>query len=97
MDRHIGDIDYNKEGIMSSDNTEKLKELLIDILLLNPSEFRFDLKRDEVDSWDSLAVVSIAVGIQEVFGYHFTPEEATAISGVKDIVKTLDSKGISFE
>jgi acyl carrier protein len=78
-------------------NRDKLRELLIDIFLLDPSEFRFDLRREEVETWDSFGVVSLAVGVQETFGYHFTPEEATSIRGVDDIMRLLSTKGISFE
>ena len=77
-------------------NREKLQDLLLDILLLDPSEFRFDLKRDEVETWDSMSVVAIAVGVDETFGYHFSPEEAIAITGVGDIIEVLEAKGISF-
>ncbi len=77
-------------------NREKLQDLLQDILLLDPSEFRFDLMRDDVQMWDSLAVVAIAVGVDETFGYHFTPEEAMTIKGVPDIMALLETKSISF-
>jgi acyl carrier protein len=77
-------------------NREKLQDLLQDILLLDPSEFRFDLGREEVETWDSMSVVAIAVGVDETFGYHFTPEEAMAITGVADIVSVLESKGVAF-
>jgi acyl carrier protein len=75
---------------------ENLKELLLDIFLLDESEFNFELKRDDIETWDSLAVVSIAVGIHETFGYHFTPEEATSIASVQEIIKLLESKDIPF-
>lgn len=78
-------------------NREKLKDLFVDVFLIEPSEFRFDLTREEVKTWDSLGVVSMAVGIQETFGYHMRPEEAVAIKGVGDIIKVLESKGILFE
>jgi acyl carrier protein len=78
-------------------NKEKLQNLIQDVFLLDPSEFRFDLKRADVETWDSFGVVSLAVGVQETFGYHFTPEEATGIEGVEDIVRVLASKGVSFE
>ena len=77
-------------------NREKLSELLQDVLLLDPSEFRFDLKREELEMWDSLSVVAIAVGIDETFGYHFIPEEAMAVKGVADIIDILEAQGISF-
>jgi acyl carrier protein len=78
-------------------NREKLKKTIADVFLLNPAEFRLDLRREEVDTWDSFGVVSLAVGIQEAFGYHFTPEEAVGIRSVRDIIKILTSKGIDFE
>jgi acyl carrier protein len=79
------------------ENKEKLQKLIQDVFLLDPSEFRFDLKKEEVETWDSFGVVSMAVGVQETFGYHFTPEEAIRISGVEDIIKILSSKGIQFK
>ncbi len=78
-------------------NREKLRELLIDVFLLEPEEFRFDLERSGVSTWDSLGVVSVAVGVHESFGYHFTPEEAMGIRGVADMIRLLESKGIRFD
>jgi acyl carrier protein len=77
-------------------NHEKLQELLLDILLLDASEFRFDLKREEIQTWDSMGVVAIAVGVDETFGYHFTPAEATSLTGVGDIIRILEMRDISF-
>jgi acyl carrier protein len=78
-------------------NREKLQKLIQDVFLLDPSEFRFDLRRSEVDTWDSFGVVSLAVGVQEAFGYHFTPKEATELQGVADIIRVLTEKGIPFD
>ena len=75
---------------------EKLKKLLIDVFLLDPSEFNFELTQDNIETWDSLGVVAMAVGIQETFGYHLTPDEAVSIKSVPDIIKILETKGISF-
>jgi acyl carrier protein len=77
-------------------NRDKLKKLLMDIFLLSEAEFRFDLKRDDILTWDSLGTVSMAVGVQETFGYHFAPAEAMSVSGVQDIIRILESKGIPF-
>jgi acyl carrier protein len=77
-------------------NPEKLKELIIDTFLLEDSEYSLELKRADVDTWDSLGIVSMAVGVNEVFGYHFTPDEANGIECVADIIKILESKAISF-
>lgn len=78
-------------------NKEKLKNLLMDVFLLDSDEFSYDMKREKISTWDSLGIVSMAVGIEEEFGYHFKPEEATAIRSVKDIIAILNTKGISFD
>ena len=77
-------------------NREKLQDLLLDVLLLDPSEFHFDLKREDIQTWDSMGVVAVAVGVEETFGYHFSPDEATRVTGVDDIIRILETKGISF-
>jgi acyl carrier protein len=77
-------------------NRDKLKQLVIDVFILSESQFNFELKRDEVANWDSLGTISLAVGVQETFGYHFTPDEAIGISSVRELIITLESKGVSF-
>jgi acyl carrier protein len=77
-------------------NREKLKALLVDVFLLGESEFRFDLRREEIVTWDSLGTVSLAVGIQDVFGYHLSPAEATSLASVEDIMAILRAKGVDF-
>jgi acyl carrier protein len=78
-------------------NLEKLKELVIDVFLLDPAEFRLDLTKEQVDTWDSLALVSLAVGLQSTFGYHPTPDEAMSIQSVQDVIRILSAKGVRFE
>jgi acyl carrier protein len=79
------------------DKRTELKLLLQEIFVLEESEFRFDLKNDEVETWDSLGTVSLSVGIEETFGYHFTQEEALGIRGFQDIIDILETNGVSFD
>ena len=78
-------------------NREKLQALVVDTFLLDPAEFRLELKREQIDTWDSLGVVTLAVGVEQVFGYHLKPEEATGLKSVQDLVDVLQSKGIRFD
>jgi acyl carrier protein len=78
-------------------NFEKLKNLVIDVFLIDPGEFRLELRRDQVDTWDSLGVVSLAVGVQETFGYHLTQDEALSVKSVGDVAQILSQHGISFD
>ena len=77
-------------------NREKLKGLLLDVFLLDEGEFRFDLRREDIATWDSLGTVSLAVGIQDVFGHHLSPAEATSLASVEDIVAILRARGVDF-
>ena len=79
------------------DNHQKLKELLMDVFLIEESEYSLEMSQADVDTWDSLGLVSMAVGVEETFGYHFSQQEALSIKRVQDIVDILSSKGISFD
>lgn len=78
-------------------NRDRLRELLLDVFLLDEDEFDFELRREAVDTWDSLGVVSMAVGVEETFGYHMEPEEAVGIEQFEQIVALLVSKGVPFD
>lgn len=78
-------------------NYQKLRDLLTDVLLLTDQEFSIDLRREQVETWDSLAIVAIAAGIDEAFGYHLTSDEAVSLTGVRDMVKILEREGIRFD
>lgn len=77
-------------------NCQKLRDLLMDVLLLSEQEFSFELRREQVETWDSLAIVALAAGIDETFGYHLNPDEAVGLRGVRDIVRILEREGIRF-
>lgn len=78
-------------------NHQKLKELLLDVFLIDESEYSLEMSQEDVDTWDSLGLVSMAVGVEETFGYHFSQEEALSIKKVQDIVDILTTKGIPFD
>jgi acyl carrier protein len=69
----------------------------MDAFLLEEEKFSFELKRDEIDSWDSLGVVALAMGVEETFGYHLTPEETVKIKSVHEIINLLETKGIHID
>jgi len=75
---------------------EKLEELLTEVFLLEDGEFSIDLQRENINSWDSLGTVAMAVGIQDIFGYHMTPDEAISINSVGEIIDLLRQKVVAF-
>jgi len=77
-----------------SNKDSKLKNLLIDILLIDEEEYSDHNGPDEIETWDSLAMVKIAVGIEKEFGYSMSPEEMVSLESIGDIKEILRSKDI---
>ena len=98
--RRLGPTHLTKDPAPMTDPTiapsarERLDELLLDVFLLEPGELSDDLRRDELETWDSLGMVSLAVGVEETLGYHMTPEEAADLASVADLVALLRARGI---
>jgi acyl carrier protein len=78
-------------------NVDRLRDLLTEVFLLEPNQFRLDLRREQVDTWDSLGMVALAVGLEQTFGHHLPPDEVVALGGVPDIVAALSRRGVSFD
>ena len=74
-------------------NDAKLKNILVDILLIDDREYVDNNGPDEIDTWDSLATVNIAARIDEDFGVAVTPEELTDWMCIGDIKACLREKG----
>lgn len=78
-------------------NNQQLKELLLDVFLIGESEYSLGMSQEDVETWDSMGLVAMAVGVEETFGYHLSQEEALSIKKFQDIVDILRTKGISFD
>lgn len=78
------------------DNLQKLQDLLDDILLLDDGQFSRDLTREDVETWDSMATVAVAIGLEEEFGHHPSEEEAIGLNSVAEIITFLEARGTSF-
>lgn len=79
-----------------NDNLIQLKTLLTDIFMMDDAQFQDDNGPDEIEGWDSLATVSMAVAIQQEFGHHMTIEEVAQIRNIGDIKAYLRSKGVEL-
>jgi acyl carrier protein len=80
-----------------SPNGLKLQQLLMEILLIEESEYRDENGPDEIGTWDSLAMVGIAAGVEKEFGYAMTPEEMVALGSIGDIKALLRRRQISID
>jgi acyl carrier protein len=75
-------------------NDAKLKQFLLDTLMMEEPSYRDENGPGQIPTWDSLATVSLAVGVQERFGQHMTPEDVAEIRTIGDIKAYLRHKGV---
>lgn len=80
-----------------SPNDLKLRNLLVETLLIEDEQYRDENGPDTIETWDSLAMVRIAVGVKEAFSYDMTPEEMVSLESIGDIKAILRSHDIGFD
>jgi len=80
-----------------SHNDLNLRELLVEILLIDEEQYRDGNGPDAIETWDSLAMVRIALGVEKAFGYAMTPEEMVSLESIGDIKAILRSHDIRFD
>jgi acyl carrier protein len=80
-----------------SPNDLKLRNLLVETLLIDDDQYRDENGPDTIETWDSLAMVRIAVGVKDTFGYDMTPEEMVSLDSIGDIKAILRSHDIAFD
>ncbi len=79
-----------------SPNDQKLRRLLEDILLIDDDQYRDEFGPDEIETWDSLAMINIAAAVEKEFGYAMTPEEMVSLGSIGDIKQILSGQGVAF-
>ncbi|MDU3137146.1 MAG: acyl carrier protein [Anaerococcus prevotii] len=70
---------------------ERLKELAIENLNLDPSEIDFDSKISDLDI-DSIDLVDFIMLIEDEYSVEFSDEELDEIETLADIVSVIESK-----
>ncbi|MCK8489033.1 acyl carrier protein [Paenibacillus sp. MBLB2552] len=75
---------------------DKLKLLLTDIFMMEEELYLDENGPEQIEGWDSLATVSMAVALQQEFGHHMTIEEVSEIHTIGDIKEYLRSKGVEL-
>ena len=75
---------------------QKLRSIMMDILILDDDQYADNLSPYNVSTWDSLAMVEIAAAITREFGCEVRVEETVEIESLADIKALLRSKGIEL-
>lgn len=67
----------------------ELFRLLAQCLNTSESDLSVDTVSDDIDSWDSLAVINMAIALEGEYGVALTAEDVEQIKSVESIIQTL--------
>jgi acyl carrier protein len=72
--------------------TDKLKELLIEVLQLPSGELSDDMTMETVEEWDSLRHMELIVAVEETFNFELTGDEIASMGSIGGIRKIVEAK-----
>lgn len=67
----------------------QLFELLGQCLNASESNLNIDTKSDDLDTWDSLAIINLAIALEGEYEISLTAEEVEQLKSVKAIIEVL--------
>ena len=71
---------------------DELKDIVADVLGIESSQLGQDAGPDGVETWDSLAHLSIVTVVEEKFGVKFDMDEIQRIRGLSALAEALGSR-----
>jgi len=71
---------------------ERVKQIMADVLDLDPHSIDGDTAMDSVESWDSLTHINLCLSIEQDFQVSFTVPEMEAMLSYEDIIRVLAEK-----
>lgn len=67
----------------------RLREILSDILDLDPEQIADDFSRDDESGWDSMAHLRLITAVEQAFGIKFTMREIEEIRSYGDFCERI--------
>jgi acyl carrier protein len=71
---------------------ERVKAIMADIFLVDPSEIRSDTSMENLPQWDSLAQIDLIAALEEEFRVTFQVEDFERMTEFKLVIESLASK-----
>jgi acyl carrier protein len=71
---------------------DQVKQVMADILDLNPNAIDESTTRDNTATWDSLSQINLLVALEQEFNISFDPVELESIFSFSDILEILEKK-----
>ena len=73
---------------------DRLKRVIVEVLLIDDDEYLDANGPDEIESWDSLAAVTLATAIEKEFGIPVPPDDMASFNTIGDIRQFCRANGI---
>jgi acyl carrier protein len=71
---------------------ERVRQIMADVLDLDPQSIDGGTAMDSVESWDSLTHINLCFGLEQDFQVSFTVPEMEAMLSYEDIIRVLAEK-----
>ena len=71
---------------------ERIKQIMADVLDLNPLAIDGGTAMDTIESWDSLTHINLCLNLEQDFQVSFTVTEMEAMLSYEDILRVLGEK-----
>jgi len=83
------------EGVVSAvaKSTSEILAWVADVFETPPEKIRPEMKRDEIDAWDSLGILTLIARMDEDFQVLLTEDEIQGLRSVGDIIEVLRRHG----
>jgi len=69
-----------------------VRELIIEILSVQPQEIKMDEKLSDSLGVDSTEMVNVILALEKKFGLHINDKQITKFSSPRDIITLIESK-----
>lgn len=74
----------------------QLIAVLASVIDISDSSLSFETTRDDVESWDSLAIINLAIALESEYGVSLSAVEVERLVSVKNIVNILSRHGVKL-
>lgn len=79
-----------------SENDLALRQVLIEVLLIDDDQYRDDYGPAQIGSWDSLGMIEIALAVEQRFGVALQPEQMVTLQTIGELKGHLREQGVAI-
>jgi len=71
---------------------QKIKEVMASVFEMNVKDITDSASQKNLEAWDSLQHLNLAVELEEAFNTEFSPKEISSMTSFEEIYKILEMK-----